>query len=269
MVKASGRRSGGFVLNGLTAAIVLAALVLGLVVAPPDAIQGQAQRLMYLHVPAAWTAYCAYAVVLACSATYLIRPVRRVDACAQAAAEIGVVMTAVTIAVGSVWGHFAWGVWWTWDARLVSTAVLLLIYLGYLGVRGISGDGAANRRRAAIVGVVAFAQVPVVHFSVLWWRTLHQPPTLLAPSTSPPIDARMLAALMVSLVASMLVGWAVFRRRVRHLVAATAAAPRSPVPQGSRPAEQPTVNHEIKDDAKDEAQTHEARPLAGAQGGGR
>ncbi|HET7328182.1 MAG TPA: cytochrome c biogenesis protein CcsA [Nocardioidaceae bacterium] len=218
------------VLGLLATVAVVAALVLGLVVAPAEAIQGQAQRLMYVHVPAAWTAFCAFAVVLGCSVAVLMGRSRRWDAHAQAAAELGVGMTALAIVEGSIWGHSVWGVWWTWDARLVTTAVLLLLYLGYLGVRGLPGDSRRVSRRAAVVGVVSFVQVPVVHFSVLWWRTLHQPPTLVSPSSSPPIAPMMLAALLVSVLAFMLAGAWFVRRRVAQLVDDSPAEEMAAVP---------------------------------------
>lgn len=224
-------------LGALALVAVAAALVLGLVVAPAEDIQGQSQRLMYVHVPAAWTAFLAFAVVLVSSVAVLMRRHPRWDARARAAAEIGVGMTALAIAEGSIWGHSAWGVWWTWDARLVTTAVLLLIYLGYLGVRGLPGDPGRVARRAAVVGVVGFAQVPVVHFSVLWWRTLHQPPTLLRPSASPPIDGMMLAALLAGVVAFMLGAAWFMRRRVAQLAPAAEQASAA----GAAPAAPPLV----------------------------
>lgn len=191
--------------------------VLGLLVAPPDAVQGQAQRLMYVHVPAAWTAYLSFATVLVGSVVYLLRRDLRWDRYARAAAEIGVGLTALAIALGSLWGRPVWGVWWVWDPRLVSTVLLLLVYMGYLGVRGMSDDAYVNARRAAIVGILGFVNVPIVHFSVVWWRTLHQPPTLLRPGGPAPIDGRMLAALLTGLVAfTLLAGW-VWARRVRSL----------------------------------------------------
>jgi heme exporter protein C len=195
----------------------LAALVLGLVIAPPDAVQGQSQRLMYVHVPSAWTAYCAYAVVLVASVAVLLRRGPRWDALARAGAELGVGMTALAIAEGSIWGHTVWGVWWTWDARLVTTAVLMLLYVGYIAVRGLPGTPERSARRSAWLGIALFAAGPVVHFSVLWWRTLHQPPTLLRPDLDPPIAASMLAALLTSLVAFMLAGAWFLRRRVAQL----------------------------------------------------
>jgi heme exporter protein C len=167
-------------LGAATGAAAAAATVLALGVAPTDAVQGPPQRLMYVHVPAAWLAYLCFATVLFASVAYLLRRDPRWDHRAQAAAELGVGMTALAIALGSIWGRPVWGVWWVWDPRLVTTAVLLLVYLGYLSVRGLSDDRAAGARRAAAVGIVGFVDVPVVHFSVVWWRTLHQPASVLS-----------------------------------------------------------------------------------------
>jgi heme exporter protein C len=181
------------------------------VLAPADAVQGQWQRLMYLHVPAAWTAYLAFAAVLVASAVRLRAPRRgtvrrrgtRAERCAQAAAEVGVVATTVTLVSGSIWGHAVWGVWWTWDARLTSTALMLFVYIGYLGLLGSPGRADTAARRASWLGVGGFVIVPVVHFSVVWWHTLHQKATVLAPPTSvPPIDPRMAVALALCVVAA-------------------------------------------------------------------
>jgi heme exporter protein C len=186
---------------------------MGLLVAPPDAVQGQAQRLMYLHVPAAWTAFLAFGVVAFCSLAMMLGGGRRMWAVAGAAAEFGVAMTGLTLVEGSVWGHAAWGVWWAWDPRLVSTAVLFLVYVAYLAGRTLAGDGRAARRRVSLVGALGALLIPVVHFSVLWWRTLHQPPTLLAPDPNPPIAPVMLVALLVGVVAFTLGGcWYVVTR---------------------------------------------------------
>jgi heme exporter protein C len=214
--------------------------VLGLAVAPPDGVQGEAQRLMYVHVPAAWLAYLSFTAVLVASVAYLLRRDPRWDRRAQAAAELGVGMTALTLALGSLWGRPVWGTWWVWDPRLVTTAVLLLVYLGYLSVRGLSDDRAAGARRAAAVGIIGFVDIPVVHFSVVWWRTLHQPPTLLSPDPAP-IDPRMLAALLTALLAFTLAGLWVVRRRLRALAAAAAEAS-VPVPaQRAEPPAEPLV----------------------------
>lgn len=201
-------------------------LALGLVVAPPDAVQGQAQRLMYVHVPAAWVAYLAFAVVLGASVAYLVTRSPAWDRRAQAAAELGVGLTALAIVLGSLWGRPVWGVWWTWDPRLVTTVVLLLAYVGYLGVRGLSDDATASARRAAVVGILGFVNVPIVHFSVLWWRTLHQPPTVLrAEGPGDAIAPAMLAALLAGIVTfTMGAGW-LYLRRVRGLRLALSAEP--------------------------------------------
>jgi heme exporter protein C len=186
---------------------------MGLLAAPPDAVQGQAQRLMYLHVPAAWTAFLAFGVVAFCSLAMMLGGGRRMWAVAGAAAEFGVAMTGLTLAEGSVWGHAAWGVWWAWDPRLVSTAVLFLVYVAYLSGRSLAADDRAARRRVSLVGALGALLVPVVHFSVLWWRTLHQPPTLLAPDPNPPNAPVMLVALLIGVVAFTLGGcWYVVRR---------------------------------------------------------
>ncbi len=222
----------------VAAAAVTMLLLLGLLVAPPDAVQGQPQRLMYLHVPAAWVAYLSFATVLVASLGYLWRRDLRWDTRAQAAAEIGTGLTALTLALGSLWGRPVWGVWWAWDPRVVSTAVLLLVYVGYLGVRGLSADPHINARRAAIIGVLGFVEVPIVHFSVLWWRSLHQPPTVLRPGGARPIAVPMLAALLTGVAAFTLLAAWVYLRRLEQLAtrcvptiadASDAAPPPNPI----------------------------------------
>lgn len=189
---------------GLTAAMV----------SPPDAVQGELVRLMYVHVPAAWTAFLAYAVTFGASLGWLWRHRPGLDRLAAASAEVGVFFTGLAIALGSIWGKPTWGVWWTWDARLVTTALLFFIYLGYLALRRATPDPLARARRSAVFGVVAFAQVPLVHFSVLWWRTLHQPPTVLRPG-DPTIDHTMLAVLLVNVGAFTLLYALLVRARAR------------------------------------------------------
>ena len=212
---------------GAAAAVSGAALlIIGLLVAPTDAVQGEAQRLMYVHVPAAWVAYLAFATTLIGSAAYLVRRDLRWDRRAQASAELGVGLTALAIVLGSLWGRPVWGVWWTWDPRLITTTVLLVVYVGYLGVRGLADEPHANARRAAVVGIIGFVNVPVVHFSVVWWRTLHQPPTVLRPGGPATIEPEMLTALLVGVLAFTVGALWVFLRRVR-LLTAVAPAPNS------------------------------------------
>lgn len=192
--------------------LVAVGAVLGLVVAPPDQLQGDLQRLMYVHVPTAWVAYLAFLVTLVSSVAWLRTRRREWDDRALASVEVGVVFTGLTLALGSIWGKPVWGVWWTWDARLVTTALLFLVYLGYLALRRATEDGEARARRAAVWGIVAFVQVPIVHLSVVWWRTLHQPPTVLRPGT-PAIGGTMLVALLVNVAAFTAVFVVLVRRR--------------------------------------------------------
>lgn len=162
---------------GVVALLSLGVLVyLGLWASPPDANQSDGVRLLYLHVPSAWLAYLAYFVTSLSSALYLWPRTRSVvwDLLAGASAEIGVMFTALTLVLGSLWGRPVWGVWWAWDARLVTTAVLFFLYLGYLSLRRIPGGAEARGKRSAIAALIAFIDVPIVHFSVNWWRTLHQ-----------------------------------------------------------------------------------------------
>jgi len=232
----------GRMLGAVAAVAALAALVVALLIVPPDAVQGQAQRLMYLHVPAAWTAYLAFAAVaLSSLATLAGGHHGRWEPLGQAAAELGVAMTAVTLLEGSIWGHSAWGVWWAWDPRLVSTAALFLVYVGYLALRALSGDPARVRRRAALLGAIAIVQVPVVHFSVLWWRTLHQPPSILGPElSSPPMAGSMMATLFLAVFAFTLAGAWYVTRRVEQLLAAapgSAGGAARPVQGAARPVQ--------------------------------
>jgi heme exporter protein C len=162
----------------LVSLVVLA--LFGLWGAPPDEVQGDAQRLMYLHVPTAWIAYLAFFITALASALWLWRRTRSTvwDRVAGASAEIGVLFTGLTLVLGSLWGRPVWGVWWAWDARLVTTAVLFFLYLGYLALRHVPAAPETRAKRCAIAALVAFADVPIVHFSVTWWRTLHQQGTV-------------------------------------------------------------------------------------------
>jgi heme exporter protein C len=173
----------GRLLGWLTLASLVVLAVFGLAVAPPDAVQSDAQRLMYLHVPAAWIAYLAFGVTALGSGLYLWPRTRSSvwDRIAGASAELGVVFTGLTLVLGSLWGRPVWGVWWAWDARLVTTAVLFFLYLGYLALRRVPASPEARSKRCAIAALVAFVDVPIVHFSVTWWRTLHQEATVFNP----------------------------------------------------------------------------------------
>jgi len=202
MGKLSARR-GERILAILAAAGLAASALLSLVISPPDAEQGDLIRLMYIHVPSAWVAYLSFGVVLVSSIAYLKTRRTRWDRLAAASAEVGVLFTALTIVLGSIWARPVWGTWWTWDPRLTTTAVMLLIYVGYLAVRRIPDNPAQRARWAAVVGIVGFADVPIVHLSVRWWRSLHQAPARLI--GLPDIAPAMGVALAVGFLAFTLV----------------------------------------------------------------
>lgn len=188
------------VLGLVTAGAILLGLCTALLIVPQDAIQGEAQRIMYLHVPMAWNSYLAFAVVCFSSVAYLLKRDPAWDRRAAASAEIGVMFTALTIAAGSIWGKPTWGTWWTWDARLTTTAVLLFIYVGYLVVRQVVGEPAQRARLSAIIGILGFLDIPLIRLSVQWWRTLHQRPTIFRKGGMT-IDSFMLFTLFLNLVA--------------------------------------------------------------------
>jgi heme exporter protein C len=146
------------------------------------------------------TAYLAFILVLAGSIGYLTTRRAGWDRLAAAAGEIGVLFTGLTIVSGSIWGKPTWGTWWTWDARLTSTAVLFCVYVGYLLLRSLIEDPEARARYAAVVGILGAVNIPIVHFSVKWWRALHQPSSILGPERSP-IDPAIGLALFVNWVA--------------------------------------------------------------------
>lgn len=191
-------RRGERILGGLAVCALATSGLLSLVIAPPDAEQGDVQRLMYVHVPAAWLAYVAFVVVFAASIAYLATSKIRWDRLAVASAEIGVLFTALTIALGALWARPVWGTWWTWDPRLTTTALLLLIYVGYLAVRRLPDSPIRRARWAAVVGIVGFVDVPIVHLSVRWWRSLHQPPARLlgVPDLAPLMGAALVVAVL-------------------------------------------------------------------------
>jgi heme exporter protein C len=169
--------------------------------APQDALEGPVQRIFYLHVGSALAAFCCFAAVLCGSAAYLWKDSVRGDRVARAAAVVGLVFTTNTFVLGMIWAKPIWN--WdpsqTWDARLTSTAVLWVIYTGYLLVRRYAVPGRPAMRLAAVVGIVGFVDVPIVYFSVQWWRTLHPGPVLVT-AGGPQLPPQMLLAALVTTV---------------------------------------------------------------------
>jgi heme exporter protein C len=201
----------------ITLVFIIAGLYWGLIKAPPDAFQGDSQRIMYLHIPSILTAYLSFFLVFVGSCLYLWKREQRDDNLAHAAAEIGVLFTALTIIEGSIWGRPTWGVWWTWDARLTLTAILLLIFIGYLMLRALIEDEPRAAASAAILGIIGFLDIPLIHMSVYWWRTLHQPPSILRPDKVPweNIHPELLTALAINFVAFLLLYFYLLSLRLR------------------------------------------------------
>jgi heme exporter protein C len=194
---------------GISAAVGVALTVwLGLWVTPPDQVQGNLVRLVYIHPGVAWVAlYLAFGLAAVASLLYLWPRTRSMfwDRLAAAAVEVGVVFNVCTLISGSIWGRPTWGVYWAWDARLTLTAILLVLFLGYMALRRIPAEPEKRAKRSAFVCLFAAVDIPVDHFSVLWWKTLHQGATVLNPDLSPTIHGSMAWTLLISFLALTLV----------------------------------------------------------------
>lgn len=186
-------------LIGAVAIALLAIVVLlGLFATGPDVVQGEYVRLLGVHPGVAWTAYVAFSITTLASLLWLWPRTRKTfyDQIAGASAEIGVVFTFLALLTGSIWAKVTWSAWWIWDARTTSTALLLFMYLGVLAIRSIPATTAMRAQRSAFTALIAFINVPLVHFSVVLWRTQHQGPTLLR--TDPKVHGWQLVAMIVS-----------------------------------------------------------------------
>ena len=205
------------ILGALALLFVLVGLYFALIEAPPDAYQGEVQRIMYIHIPSILTAYLSFFIVFVGSCLYLWKREWRDGILAYAAAEIGVLFIGLTIIEGSIWGKPTWGVWWTWDARLTLTAILLLIFVGYIMLRSLIEDESRGAVCGAVLGIIGFLDIPLIHMSVYWWRTLHQPPSILRPDKAPweNVSPPMLIALSINLIAFFLLYFYLLSLRVR------------------------------------------------------
>jgi heme exporter protein C len=197
--------------------VVLSA-VYGLVVSPPDAQLGETIRMIYTHVPTVSVAYLSFIITAVSSAMYLWKRTEFWDLLGASAAEIGVVFFALTILNGALWGKTTWGVFWRWEPRLTTSAVLLLMYIGYLAVRAVPADARTRATRCAVVGLVAVVNIPIVHKAVDWWRGLHQGRTVLG-TIDPEMGGTQLVAMYTALLTGVVVlAWLLIHRfRVAYL----------------------------------------------------
>lgn len=198
-------------LGRATAFSVAVALILAFA-SPREVNLGQSSRLFFLHVPSIAVAYIAFTVTLVGSGLYLASRNMKWDHLALASAEVGAVFTGLTILIGMIWAKPTWGVFWTWSARLTLTAIMFFVYLGYLALRRAIPDPEIRARRAAILGMVSIVQIPIVHFSVTWWRDIHQPGTIARPGEIQ-MDTPLLVAFYAAFVAFVLLSAQLVRQR--------------------------------------------------------
>lgn len=187
------------VLGLLSVVVLTAGIFMAFVYAPADRVQGDAQRIVYVHAPMAWLAYVSAAALFVGSIGYLWKRSMEMDRLGRSAAELGFLFTTLTLITGSIWGRPIWGTWWEWDARLTTTLILWFIYLGYFMVRAYAGDRERGARYASVLGIIGMIDVPIIHMSVKWWRTLHPEPVVIDTS-GPNMPDSMLVTLLVCFI---------------------------------------------------------------------
>lgn len=174
----------------------IAGLYWGLAIAPTDAVQGEAYRIMFVHVPAAWMSMMVYSVMTGCAIATLVWRTKVAEYWLLASPTLGASFTFLALATGSLWGRPMWGTWWVWDARLTSELILLFIYLAILAMKGAIPDQRKAARVMAMLTIVGFVNIPIIKFSVDWWTTLHQPASIFR-AGGPSIAPMMLTALLL------------------------------------------------------------------------
>ena len=194
----------GFVLKKVVPVLAMGLLFIGhyrgLFVAPQERMMGDVYRIIYAHVPAAWICLIAYTLTFFASVFYLLRSKIGADIFAEASAEVGVVFNAILLITGSIWGKPTWGVWWTWDPRLTTAAIMFFAFLGYLALRRFITDPDRRATWGSIVAILAFIDLPLVWYSVKWWNSLHQ-----LQSTPQTVDAAMVTPLRISAFAFLFI----------------------------------------------------------------
>ena len=189
-------------------------LYFSLLQSPPDYIQGDSMRIMYIHVPSAWFALMAYTILAGSSVLWFITRNPIFSIIARSIAQIGMIFTLISLVTGSIWGKPTWGVWWVWDARLTSMLLLFFLYLAYIFLwQSITNKDLASKISAALA-IVGFVNIPIIKFSVDWWNTLHQPATI-SKLSAPSIDISMMVPLFIMTFATFLFLITVFFIRLR------------------------------------------------------
>ena len=211
-------RWGDSVFLAVTTCLFVGNLYLILEWAPTERVMGIVQRLFYLHVPLVWTGFLGFAIVFAASIAYALKRTDAWDLRARAAGEVGLLFVTLGIVTGAIWGKPVWGTWWTWDAKLTTTFILWMVYLGYLMVRAFAPTRDQAARYAAVIGIIGFAVVPLVYMASAWWETLH-PELVIGPlvDTGGLEDQRMSTVLQFSLVSFTLLFALLFRQRVGQI----------------------------------------------------
>lgn len=190
-------------------------LVNGLYFSPPDYQQGHSVRIMYLHVPSAFLSMSIYVIMAVCAAVGYIWRIKLAHAAAAAAAPIGAAFTFLALFTGSVWGKPTWNTYWVWDARITTELILFFLYVGFIALRHAFDDQQTGDRAAGILAMVGVINVPIIHFSVYWWHTLHQGATI-SRFGKPKMDPNMLEALLVMIAAYYVLFIAIFFLRLRN-----------------------------------------------------
>lgn len=205
-------------LLGLGAILTTGALVRGLFFVPPDYLQGDTVRILFIHVPSAWLGMAGWSMIAVASFTELVWRHPLAGIAARAAALPGAVLTAVCLATGSLWGRPAWGTWWVWDGRLTSMLVLLFLYFAYIALsNATTREGMGQSRMAAIFGVVGIINLPIIHYSVLWWNSLHQPPSISIGESA--MDPVFLVPLLIATIGVSFLFGGIVLMRMRTLLA--------------------------------------------------
>lgn len=192
-------------------ALVLGALYMAFIFAPEEQVMGAVQRIFYFHVASAWIAFFAFFITFLFSVMFLIKQDFRFDDIAESSAEIGIMFCTIVLITGPIWARPIWGVWWTWDPRLTTTTILWFIYAGYIMLRKFIDEADKRAKFAAAIGIIGFIDVPIVFFSIRWWRTIH--PNVVQKGGGG-LDPTMLKTLMFSLLAFSVLYLAMMIKRV-------------------------------------------------------